>query len=95
MELLKRSIHMNQVKCSSMVQLTLDDDFNVPDVKPDVEWIVKEQGHVVITDVVPMNGRFQIKGKLVFNLLYISEDRERPVHHITGEVPFEEIVNMD
>lgn len=95
MELLKRNIHMNQVKCSSMVQLTLDDDFNVPDVKPDVEWIVKEQGNVVITDVVPMNGRFQIKGKLMFNLLYISEDRERPVHHITGEVPFEEIVNMD
>lgn len=95
MELLKRTIHMNQVKCSSMVQLTLDDDFNVPDVKPDVEWIVKEQGYVVITDVVPMSGRFQIKGKLVFNLLYISEDRERPVHHITGEVPFEEIVNMD
>lgn len=95
MELLKRNIHMNQVKCSNMVQMTLDDDFNVPDVKPDVERIVKEQGNVVITDVVPMSGRFQVKGKLVFNLLYISEDRERPVHHITGEVPFEEVVNMD
>lgn len=95
MELLKRNIHMNQVKCSSMIQLTLDDDFNVPDMKPDVERIVKEQGSVSITEVVPMNGRFQVKGKLIFNLLYISEDRERPVHHITGEVPFEEVVNMD
>lgn len=95
MELLKRNIHMNQVKCSSMIQLTLDDDFNVPDIKPDVERIVKEQGNVAITEIVPMNGRFQVKGKLIFNLLYISEDRERPVHHITGEVPFEEVVNMD
>lgn len=95
MELLKRNIHMNQVKCSNIVQLTLDDDFNVPDSKPDVERIVREQGKVVITEVVPMNGRFQVKGKLVFNLLYISEDRDRPVNHIMGEVSFEEIVNMD
>lgn len=95
MELLKRNIHTNRVKCSNMIQLTLDDDFNVPDSKPDVERIVKEQGSVAITEVVPMNGRFQVKGKLIFNLLYISEDRERPVHHITGEVPFEEVVNMD
>lgn len=95
MELLKRNIHMNQMKCSNMIQLTLDDDFNVPDSKPDVERIVREQGSVVITEIVPMSGRFQVKGRMIFNLLYISEDKEQLVSHITGEVPFEEVVNMD
>lgn len=95
MDLIKKNIHMNKLKCKSNVQLTLDDDFNVPDVKPDIEKIIKEQGSIVIGDVKPMNGKVMVKGSLVFNLLYISDDSNRPVHNINGELPFEEIVNMD
>ena len=41
---------MNGLKCKSNIQLTLDDDFNVPDVKPDIEKIMKEQGILLIYD---------------------------------------------
>lgn len=95
MELIKKNIHMNKLKCKSNVQLTLDDDFNVPDVKPDIEKIIKEQGSIVIQDVKPMNGKVMVKGVMLFNLLYISDENTRPVHNINGELPFEEIVNMD
>lgn len=95
MDLMKRNIHMNKLKCKSNVQLTLDDDFNVPDVKPDIEKIIKEQGTIVITDIKPMNGKVMIKGALLFNLLYSSDENIRPLHNINGELPFEEIVNMD
>lgn len=86
---------MNKLKCKSNMQLTLDDDFNVPDIKPDIEKIIKEQGNIVITEVNPMNGKLMVKGSLQFNLLYISEDHSRPVHNITGELPFDEVVNLD
>lgn len=95
MELLKKNIHMNRIKCKSNVQLTLDDDYNVPDVKPDIDKIIKEQGTVHIQDITPSNGRFSIKGGLDFTVLYLSEDEERPVHSIKGVLAFEEIVNMD
>lgn len=95
MELLKKNIHMNKLKCKSNVQLTLDDDFNVPDVKPDALQIIKEQGSIIIQDVKAMNGKAMVKGALKFNLLYISEDDLRPIHNITGEIPFDEMVNMD
>jgi len=94
-ELIKKNIHMNKLKCKSTLQLTLDDDFNVPDVKPDIDKIIKEQGEIKITDVKAMNGKLLVKGTLKFNVLYLSGDDPRPVHNIAGEIPFDEVINMD
>lgn len=95
MELVKRNVHMNKLKCKTNVQLTMDDDFNVPDVKPDIEQIIKDQATIVIHDVKAMNGKVAVKGSLLFNILYICDGSTRPIHNITGELPFEEIINMD
>ena len=95
MELLKKNIQMNRIKCKSNVQLTLDDDFNVPDVKPDVAEIVKEQGDITVQEIKAMNGKAVVKGNLNFSLLYISEDDYQRVHNITGSLAFEELINMD
>lgn len=95
MELIKKNIHMNGLKCRSNIQLTLDDDFNVPDVKPDIEKIMKEQGTIILYEITPLNGKLRVKGAMQFRLLYMTAESERPVHSITGEIPFEELVNMD
>lgn len=94
-ELIKKNIHMNKLKCKSSLQLTLDDDFNVPDVKPDIYKIIKEQGAIRIDDVKMMNGKLMVKGALNFNMLYFSDENTRPVHSISGEVPFDEIIHLD
>ena len=57
MELIRKNIHMNREKCRSSLQLTLDNDLNVPDVKPDIERIVREQGDIKVLDVKVSNGR--------------------------------------
>ncbi len=95
MELIKKNIHMNKLKCKSSLQLTLDDDFNVPDVKPDICKIIKEQGAIKINDVKMMNGKLMVKGALFFNMLYFSDESTRPVHSISGEVPFDEVIHLD
>ncbi len=95
MELIKKNIHMNKLKCKSTLQLTLDDDFNVPDVKPDIDQIITEQGVIKINDIKAMNGKLLVKGALGFNVLYLSEGDQRPVQNITGEIPFDEVINMD
>lgn len=94
-ELIKKNIHMNKLKCKSTLQLTLDDDFNVPDIKPDIGKIIKEQGEVKVNDIKAMNGKLLIKGALAFNILYLSDDGQRPVHNISGEIPFDEVINME
>ena len=95
MELIKKNIHMNKIKCKTTMQMTLDDDVNVPDIKPDIEKIVKEQAIVKITDYKILNERLMIEGVLEFGILYISSEDGRLVHCINGKIPFEDVVNMD
>ncbi len=95
MELIKKNVHMNKLKCQSSLQLTLDDDFNVPDVKPDIYKIIKEQGAIKINDVKMLNGKLMVKGVLNFNMLYLSDENVRPVHNMSGEVPFDELIHLD
>jgi len=94
-ELIKKNIHMNKLKCKSTLQLTLDDDFNVPDIKPDIDQIITKQGEIKINDIKTMNGKLMVKGALSFNVLYLCEGDQRPVHNISGEIPFDEVINMD
>ncbi|MBP1754370.1 MAG: hypothetical protein H6Q59_768 [Firmicutes bacterium] len=95
MDLIKKNIHMNKLKCKSTLQLTLDDDFNVPDVKPDIDQIITGQGEIKINDIKAMNGKLLVKGALRFNVLYLSDGDQRPIHNISGEIPFDEVINMD
>ncbi len=95
MDLIKKNIHMNKLRCKSALQLTLDDDFNVPDVKPDIDQIITEQGEIKINDIKAMNGKLLVKGVLAFNVLYLSEGDQRPIQNMSGEIPFDETINMD
>ena len=84
MELIKKNIHMNKLKCKSTLQLTLDDDFNVPDIKPDIDRIITQQGEIKINEINAMNGKLLVKGELGFNVLYFSEEDAKPIHNISG-----------
>jgi hypothetical protein len=86
---------MNKLRCKSNLQLTLDDDFNVSDSKPDIDQVITGQGEVKVNDIRAMNGKLMVKGALAFNVLYLSEGDQKPVHNLSGEIPFDEIINMD
>ena len=51
MELLKKNIHMDYRKCSTVTQMTLEDDRNIPDKNPDVSEILMQKGNVPKTDM--------------------------------------------
>lgn len=95
LELIKKNIHMNQLKCKSNLQLTLGDDFNVPDTKPDVSKIIKVKGGVKIGDQKVLNGKLYVKGTMQFQILYISDEPSSPVHSMQGQLAFDEMIHMD
>ena len=45
MKINKERIRENSVKCKNTMQITLDDDFNVPDSKADIDSIIREWGN--------------------------------------------------
>lgn len=95
MELLTKRIHTSQRNCRSDMQLTLEDDINVPDSKPDIEHIIKVQGEIQIQETLAETDRAIVRGQLVFSLLYLSDADFRQVHTMTGQIPFEETINME
>lgn len=94
MELITKNIHMNKLKCKSNLQVTFDDDFNVPDTKPDISKLIKTQGEVKFNDQKINNGKLYVSGFLCFQLLYLSDETTRPVHCLQGQIPFEETINL-
>lgn len=95
MELIKKNIHMNKLKCKSNLQVTFDDDFNVPDMKPDISKLIKTQGEIKFTDQKINNGKLYVTGFLCFQVLYLSDETSRPIHCLQGQVPFEETINLN
>lgn len=95
MELKKCNIHMNKVKCRSNLQITLDEDNNVPDMKADMRHIIREQGNVRVTEKKMSNGKLFVKGLLEYTVLYLSERGEHQIESLRGEIPFDEIIHME
>lgn len=76
MELKYDNIHEYTIKCSNTTQITLDDDYNVPDSKTDIDSIIKDFG-LVVTDGVRVNqDKAQVEGNLKYAVLYIGKGQE-------------------
>ena len=94
MEIKMQSIHMNRVKCRNALRLTVDDDVNVPDNKPDVRTVIWKSGTVRLNEKNLSGGRLHLKGTLSYRVLYLSEEGEKPVQSIRGELFFDESVEL-
>ena len=93
MELLTNNIQTRDTLFQSDLQITLEDDFNVADTKPDMEQLIKTKGNVEMTSIVAEEGKVLLKGVLSFFLLYLTNEDIRPIHSIKGQIPFEETLN--
>lgn len=76
-------------------QLALEDDFIVPDIKPDIMQLIQESGDIKITEARPESGKIVVRGKLEFSVLYIGTDTVSRLHRMTGGIPFEETFPME
>lgn len=95
MELLKKNIHMSRRKGQFVSQLNLDEDQNVPDSKADVERIIQEKSEVLVEEVRPAKDHVMVRGALVYDLLYMDNEKEHRIHCLRGKIFFEEAVHVD
>lgn len=95
MELSTIKLHSMRQIGKAESQITLDDDYNVPDYRPDIVKIIREEGEIKAEEVKPGTGSIWIKGKLCFRVLYRSDRENGKISCLKGEIPFQEKVNMD
>ena len=91
MDLIKKRLHMNQWKGNVTTQITLDDDFIVPDTMDDMEQVMLHTGEVQIESVKNQGDKAAVKGRLEFQVLYRKE--RGGLQALGGAIPFEETVN--
>ena len=95
MEFQKIKLHRSEKNRAAVTQITLDDDYNVPDYRQDIVKVIKERGELRFDEVKAMEGAAWIKGSLVFKVLYRSDKQEGKISCLRGEIPFQERLNMD
>ena len=93
MELKKKSIRMCRLKKKTVSQITMDDDFIVPDVKPDIEKIILDDGDVEIEEIKRLTEKVELRGKLSYRLLYHPGEGGQ-IQAMKGTIPFDEYVNI-
>lgn len=95
MDFNRKDIHTSILKASKYSQLTIDDDFNIPDMKEDIDKIIAKNGYIVVEEVISEEGRVKVIGTVYFNTLYKTAGDKADIEVYEGEIPFEDHVNVD
>jgi len=89
-ELIRRNIHMEHCLKLATTQIGLEEDQNISDQKPDVFQIVCKKSDIKIMESKIQDENVFVKGKLLYEMLYLTEEKEKSLCSIEGEIPFEE-----
>lgn len=95
MELKKKNIHMEHLKNKILVQINLEEDYNIPERHPDALRIVQKRGNVCIEDSKSYEESVWVKGILHYEVLYGTEDKEKPLCCVAGAIMFEQHIHTD
>lgn len=91
-ELIRQNLHRSRYKNQASTQITLDDDFIVPDAMDDMEKIIVNSGDVILDSVRNRTERVMIRGKLAFQVLY--RNPEGGLQTLAGSIAIEEPMNV-
>lgn len=95
MELMKKHIHMERMKCKVNTQTTVEDDVNISDQKPDALHLIMDQGKLEFDEIRAMQDCAIVRGKLLYQIMYVSDEMDKKLCYMNGAISFDEKVHMD
>lgn len=95
MELKQHLIHRNDYKAETKNQITIGEDYSLPDGKPDMEKILQKKAAMQIDEVHTEKGKIKIRGKLKLQVLYLAERSGEMAASLEMEFPFDEILYIE
>lgn len=95
MELKQNLIHRKYRKAEAKTQITIGDDYSVPEGKPDIASLLQKKGEVRIDEVHTEKGKIRIRGALTVQVLYLTERSNGNISSLQTEIPFDEILYME
>jgi len=94
-ELIRKNIHMEHCLKLASTQISLEEDQNISDQKPDAFQIVCKKSNINITETKIQDETILVKGQLLYEVLYLTEEKEKRLCSIEGVIPFEEKIYVN
>lgn len=95
MEFEQKEFHSVVAKERKQVQITIDQDCNVPDTKADIDRMIQTKGKVNLAETELMVDQVRMKGEFVFQGLYATTDTKTFLEALDLALPFEEFIRME
>ena len=95
MELKQHLIHKNDYKAEVKSQITIGEDYSVPDGKPDFMKILQKKAMLQIDEVRTEKGKIKVRGHLKLQVLYLAERSAEVLASLEMEFPFDEIIYIE
>lgn len=98
LQVLKKSLRIEDVVGEASAQNIVKSDVSVPDNKPDILEIIKVEGKARETETKIIDDKIIIEGVLEVSVLYAASvpagEFQQPVHFMEVEVPFTQFVEI-
>ena len=94
MDFIKKLLQTNQERGRASIQITVENDFNLPDYEPDMIKLIDRKGTARIHETRVEPDQVVINGALMFQALYKCTE-SGSICSLQGEVPFTETIHMD
>ncbi|MCL2356096.1 MAG: DUF3794 domain-containing protein [Defluviitaleaceae bacterium] len=95
MTLVREQVFLDQSVGSETMQIMLEGDLIVPDVKPDMALLLQTEEQVVIDRTEPGTDRVNFVGRLSLSVLYVAKNEDKTVHAISQGRPVDDFINID
>ena len=95
MELERKYVTLSKQKGHAVSQVTLEEDLNVPDQKPDIFRIVHRQGEFCPDEIKGEAGKVKVRGIFHYRILYIGEGAGHMPELLEGSIPVDEVVFLN
>ena len=92
MDLKQQQIHRTYKKCEAKNQITLGNDYSVPEGKPAVAKILQKRAELSVDEVHAEKGKVKIKGILKVWVFYLAQRSSRTADSFLMEIPFDEML---
>lgn len=93
MEFMKKNIHMDCCRYQTSTQITVEEDFVIPDVKSDMREVVFEKCQIRMDDAKTTEDRVSIQGEMEVAILYQPEEGQLAVAN--KSIPIREEIYLE
>lgn len=94
-EAAKDSLILNQIITQKRDTFVIEDDYIVPDVKPDILNIISNSGIVCIYKKEIMDGKIRLDGCINTYIMYLADTQENGVRSLNTNLEFTQIIDME